>query len=105
MTTPKAPYTKFWLRWITCAALCISTSYVNAAEPADSTPSPIAALDELLAPPLLKARAESADQPPELFKPSSNTMTKAVRRASQQSGREIAYDMPIDYRDGRIYNP
>jgi FtsP/CotA-like multicopper oxidase with cupredoxin domain len=78
---------------------------VNAAEPADSVPSPIAALDELVAPPLLKARDENTEQVSGLFQPSSNTMTKAVRRASEESGREIAYDMPIDYRDGHIYNP
>lgn len=95
--------TRSGLHWLASLALCLCPIVVNAAEPSD--PASEIGLDELKAPPLLKAHDESATQAAGLYKPSSNTMTKATRRTNQQNEHEIAYDMPIDYRPGSIYNP
>lgn len=61
--------------------------------------------DELKAPPLLQPRDKTIEGPAVLFQPAANNLTRNARQTNQQNGREIAYDMPIDYREGSIYNP
>lgn len=83
-----------------CCALMSSTSAIAK----DSTldiPKEILQLEELKPLPLLAPRDHSVYDATLRYKTARNNLTVAA----QQGEHEIAYNMPIDYQPGRIYNP
>ncbi len=88
----------FWL-----LTLCFSPILANADSTAKSLDisSEVQALDELKPAPLLTAKNAQANLLAQRYKPASNTMTSVA----QHSAHEIAYDLPIAYQEGSIYNP
>lgn len=80
------------------AWLALVASYPVLAQDSNSS-------DELKAPPLLQPRDKTIEGPAVLFQPAANNLTRNARQTNLQNGRELAYDMPIDYRPGKIYNP
>lgn len=93
------------LLWFACAALCSTPLLASAAATAKAGDT---GLDELQPAPLLQPRTPGTLPAGKKFLPASNNMTLGARNpeaGSRLAGREVAYDLAIEYRDGTIYNP
>ncbi len=88
----------FWL-----ATLCFSALLAQAEGPLKATEisTAVQALVELKPAPLLIRKNTQTNIAGQPYQPASNNMTAAA----QQSPHEVAYDLPIDYQKGEIYNP
>lgn len=85
------------------ALLCASFMPVQAARPSPPQLAAVATLELLKSPAVLKERVHG--DLAAAARAASNTLTRAARSAGARSGREVQYDLSIEYADGTIYNP
>ncbi len=89
------------LFWLVALGFSAALAQAEGALKSPEISSAVQALDELKPAPLLIARNVQTKLTALRYKPASNTMTSVA----QQSDHEIAYDLPIAYQGGSIYNP